>query len=123
MENHPYFVQLYAATVWKLTKKKCTLGIVDQAMDDLIEQYAMMFQRETDNLTNKQLNFLKALSADVEKFSSRETLMSYNLGSQGNIIRIKTALENKEIIDLWGNTIEFMDPLFKRWFKRVYVKW
>jgi hypothetical protein len=120
MEDHPYFVQLYAATVWKLTKTKCSPKAIDQALDDLIEQYSMMFQRETDNFTNKQLNFLKALAAGVEKFSSRETLMSYNLGSQGNVARIKTALENKEVIDLWGNTIEFMDPLFKRWFKRFY---
>ena len=122
MENHPYFVQLFAATVWKLTKTKCMKRIIDQALDDLIVQYSIMFHRETDNLTNKQLNFLKALADNVEKFSSKETLMSYNLGSQGNVKRIKVALENKEIIDLWGNTIEFIDPLFKYWFKRVYVK-
>ncbi|MCD4681822.1 MAG: hypothetical protein K8R86_00955 [Bacteroidales bacterium] len=122
MENHPYFVQLFAATVWKLTKTKCMKKIIDQALDDLIEQYSIMFQRETDSLTNKQLNFLKALANNVEKFSSKETLMSYNLGSQGNVKRIKVALENKEIIDLWGNTIEFIDPLFNYWFKRVYVK-
>jgi len=122
MENHPYFVQLYAASVWKLTKTKCTLKIIDQALNSLIELYTLMFQRETDNFTNKQLNFLKALAENVDKFSSKETLMTYNLGSQGNINRIKVALEKKEVIDLWGNKIEFIDPLFKLWFIKVYLE-
>lgn len=122
MENHPYFVQLYSASVWRLTKTKCTPKHLDTALTDLFEQYAMMYQREMDRLTNKQLNFLRAMADNIDKFSSSETLMNYHLGSQGNIKRIKKALENKEIIDLWGHQIQFIDPLFKLWFKSVYVK-
>ncbi len=121
MENHPYFVQLFAATIWKFTEKTCTLETIDQALESLMEQYSLVFQRETDNFTNKQLNFLKALAKDVQQFSSRETLTNYNLGSQGNVKRIKTALEKKEVIDLWGDKIEFMDPLFRLWFVKVYI--
>ena len=122
MENHPYFVQLYAAAAWRLTKTKCTKNHLNAALYDLFEQYAMMYQREMDGLTNKQLNFLRALADNVGKFSSVETLMNYHLGSQGNIKRIKKTLENKEIIDLWGSQIKFLDPLFKLWFKSVYMK-
>ena len=81
-----------------------------------------MYQREMDGLTNKQINFLKALADQVEKFSASETLSTYNLGSQGNIKRIKKSLENKEIIDLWEHSIQFIDPLFKLWFKSVYMR-
>jgi hypothetical protein len=121
MDNHPYFVQLYSAAVWRLTKTKCTMKHLDAALDDLFVQYAMMYQREMDGLTNKQLNFLRALADKVDKFSSSETLIDYKLGTQGNIKRIKKALENKEIIDLWGKQIEFIDPLFRLWFKSVYM--
>lgn len=122
MENHPYFVQLYASKVWKLSNVKCDLEILNKAIEEMKMQYALMFQRELDNLTNKQLNFLIALVDGVEKFSSQKTLKNYNLGSQGNVKRIKTALENKEVIDLWGNTIEFIDPLFKIWFFEDYLR-
>ena len=122
MENHPYFVQLFAATIWKFTENTCTQQTIDQALESLMEQYSLVFQRETDNFTNKQLNFLKALARDVRQFSSKETLMNYNLGSQGNVNRIKTALEKKEVIDLWGEKIEFIDPLFRLWFTKVYIK-
>ncbi|MEZ5197239.1 MAG: hypothetical protein R2764_12810 [Bacteroidales bacterium] len=57
----------------------------------------------------------------VEQFTSKETLKNYNLGSQGNIARIKSALENKEILDLWGESMEFIDPLFKIWFTQEYL--
>jgi hypothetical protein len=79
-----------------------------------------MFQLELDNLTNKQINFLKALAEGVTKFSVKETLRTYDLGTQGNISRIKSSLENSEIIDLWGDKIEFFDPLFSLWFIEIY---
>jgi len=122
MENHPYFVQLYASKVWNLTKKKCNQQIIEVALENMKLQYSIMFQREIDNLTNKQVNFLKALVNGVEQFSSGEVLSTYKLGSQGNIKRLKSALENKEILDFWTNKIEFIDPLFRIWFVEDFLK-
>jgi hypothetical protein len=48
-------------------------------------------------------------------------LLTYDLGTQGNITRIKASLENREIIDLWGDKIEFIDPLFSLWFNAIYL--
>ena len=122
MANHPYFVQLFAAKVWKLTKTKCIAKTIETALEELKMQYALMYQRETDSLSNKQVNFLRAFVKGVKQFSSQETLSLYRLGSQGNIKRIKEALENKEVLDLWGNKIEFIDPLFGIWFVEDYLK-
>lgn len=121
MENHPYFVQMFAKNVWQNTEKICTSEVIDLTLQEVIVQNSLMFQRELDNLTNKQINFLKALADGVTKFSAKETLTSYDLGTQGNITRIKSSLENSEIIDLWGDKIEFIDPLFRLWFIRIYL--
>ncbi len=121
MEYHPYFVQMLAKNVWQNTRKECNEIIIDSTLVELLDQHALMFQRELDKLTNKQVNFLKALADGVKQFSSKETLKKYDIGVQGNIIKIKTALESREIIDLWGAHIEFIDPLFKLWFIRVYL--
>jgi uncharacterized protein len=120
MENHPYFVQMLAKNVWQNTQKTCDKNIIQSTLDELIEQHSLIFQRELDNMTNKQVNFLKALAEGVSQFSAKDTLADYDLGAQSNISRIKTALENREIIDLWGGHIEFIDPLLRQWFKRVY---
>jgi uncharacterized protein len=118
MENHPYYVQLYARAIWNRTHELCFDQILDDALVDIILQNEIFFQRETDNLSNTQFAFLKALTSGISQFSSKDVLQTYNLGSQGNIRKIKTALEKKEIIDLWGKNIEFLDPVFKLWFKK-----
>lgn len=120
MENHPYFVQQLAQQVWLVSKKTCTDKDILRALENLWSHNAILFQRETDSLTNSQLNFLKAMCHNVKQFSSAETIVTYKLGTSANVIRIKEALESKEIIDLMGPTIEFMDPLFKTWLTKVY---
>lgn len=122
MENHPYFVQQLAHTVWNNTAKTCTDKELLDSLDTLLTQHAILFQREVDNLTNPQINFLKALSSDVPQLSSAETLRNYHLGTSGNVNRIKQSLVNKEVIDINPKRIEFIDPLFKLWFSTVYMR-
>jgi hypothetical protein len=120
MENHPYFVQQMAQTVWQISGKNCTNSAIDEALDKLMIQHSILFQREIDQLTNMQINFLKALCEGIIQFSAKENLDNYKLGTSANVIRIKDALESKEIIDLMGNKIEFIDPLFKHWLTKIY---
>jgi AAA+ ATPase superfamily predicted ATPase len=121
MENHPYFVQQLSQQTWLLTQKECTNKIIDRAMQNLLDHSTILYQRETDNLTNNQLNFLKALCSNVKQFSSAETINTFKLGTSANVIRIREALENKEIIDTVG-ALEFIDPLYKTWLSKVYFK-
>lgn len=122
VENHPYLVQQLANNVWLNTDKKANKEIIEKSIDQLTEQYEMLFQRELDTLTNHQINFLKALVNKEEQLSNKKTLKKYNLGTSGNINRIKTALVTKEIIDIYNKKITFIDPSFKLWFERIYMK-
>ena len=63
---------------------------------------------------------VKAMCDDVTQFSAQDIIIEYKLGSSANVIRIKEALENKEIIDTLNKEITFLDPLFKRWLKLYY---
>lgn len=121
MEMHPYFVQQLSHEVWGLVKKKCTVKDIDHALGELLLHYTILFQKEVDGLSTTQVNFLKALCRGIEKFSAAETLHEFQLGTSANVVRIKAALESKEVIDIAGGRIEFMDPLFKRWFFMVYM--
>jgi len=105
-ENHPYFVQQFAHTVWTETKRQCTEKEYQFSVDSLLSQRAILFQREVDGLTNPQINFLKALCDDVQQLSAAETLQKYRFGTSGNVNRIKTALVSKEIIDSTSKRIE-----------------
>ncbi len=122
MENHPYFVQQFAHNVWSLTDKICSADVFDHALEQLLLQNTILFQREVDSLTNTQVNFLKAVCDNVSKFSSSETIREYKLGTTGNVNRIKRSLSNQEIIEISGDKVEFVDPLFKLWFMKVFMQ-
>ena len=75
----------------------------------------------TYNMTEKQVNFLKAFISGETKFSSQSVLAKYKIGSQGNIQRIQDSLENAEIIMMGVHGYEFCEPYFKPWFKRMFM--
>lgn len=122
MQNHPYFVQQLAQAVWQQTTKKTNDAGLDEAIEELLDQYTILYQKETDMLTNYQLNFLKALCNKETSFTSQAVLQEYNLGTSTNVSRIKTALQNYEMIDILGKQISFNDPMFEIWLKKRYLK-
>jgi uncharacterized protein len=122
MENHPYYVQQLAQAVWQHTAKTATAKDIEEGLDELLDQYTILYQKEVDMLTNYQLNFLKALCNKETSFNSSRVLQEYDLGTSANISRIKTALQNHEIIDVLGKKITFNDPMFEIWLKKRYFK-
>jgi uncharacterized protein len=119
---HPYYVQQLAQQSWFRTEKECSSEIITVAFTTLVQQLSMLFQNLTDGLSNTQVNFLKALINEVEKFSSQAVVLDYGLGTSGNINKIKKMLISREIIDIEGGRITFLDPLYKSWLKEYYFK-
>jgi hypothetical protein len=121
-ECHPYYVQQLAQQCWFRTKDECSEETVYEAHEGIVDQLSLLFQSKTEELSNSQVNFLKALLHYVTQFSSKEAMDRYNLGTSANVVRIKKSLENKEIIDIRGNNITLLDPMYKSWLKTRYFK-
>jgi hypothetical protein len=73
-----------------------------------------------DEITTPQLNYLRALLNGVERFTTKENLKRFDLGSSANVKRVTTALETKEILDFVGQGTEWIDPLFKIWLEERF---
>lgn len=118
-----YYVQQLAHLVWLKTDKSVTDEIIDSALKDLLDQNALLYQRETEVLTSYQVNFLKALACGITtNLSSKENLKRFNMGTSANVNRIKDALINKEIIDCYGKNVSFLDPAYELWFKKEMME-
>ncbi len=122
VECHPYYVQQLAQQSWLRTQDICDEDIITQAFETLTLQLSLLFQSSTDLLSNTQVNLLKAISHDVEKLSSKDTIERYRLGTSANVIRIKKALINKEVLDFFDGKPTILDPVYKHWLKRYYFK-
>lgn len=120
MDNHSYFVQQLAHEAWIVSGKKCREENISEAAENLMNKLSLLYQRETDQLSNTQLNFLKALCNGETKFTTADVITRYRLGSSANVIRAKNALEQKEVIDTMESSVQFSDPMYKLWFKKLF---
>ena len=118
VQDHSYYVQQLSHLVWIAAPKTVTKEIVMAAIDDLLAQNAILYTRDTENLSNIQFNFLKALAEGVHKgLSSKEVVHKYQLGTSANVLKIKKVLIKKELIDDQQG-IYFLDPVYELWFKK-----
>ena len=120
VDNHPYYVQQLAQLCWLRCDHKMTGQVIDQSLDSLTMQLSLLFQNLTESLSTTQVNYLRALIKEETRFSSKETIQKYQLGTSANVSRIKQALTDKEIIDTVQGTGVFLDPMFKIWLNKYY---
>ncbi|MBT9899988.1 ATP-binding protein [Bacteroides thetaiotaomicron] len=119
VDNHSSYVQQLAWLLWIRTTDMATEEQLTHALEDLLDQNNILFQSETENLSAYQMNFLKAVIDGIHsKFSSKEIILKYNLGTSANIVRLKSALLQKELIETDGKEIILADPVFGVWFKK-----
>ena len=118
VQDHSYYVQQLSYLVWTATARTVTKEIILAAVEDLLAQNAILYTRDTENLTNTQYNFLKALAEGVHTgLSSKDIMYKYQLGTSANVLKIKKALIQKELIDDQAG-IYFLDPVYELWFKK-----
>lgn len=119
VDNHSSYVQQLAWLLWIRTTDIATEEQLTHALEDLLDQNNILFQSETENLSAYQMNFLKQVIDGIHsKFSSKEIILKYNLGTSANIVRLKSALLQKELIETDGKEIILADPVFGVWFKK-----
>lgn len=118
-ENLSSYVQHLAWIVWYKSDKVVRNKDIDDAVSDLLEQNKVFFQREVEQLSEYQLNFLKALANGVSSgFSRKEIIKKYRLESSANVQSVKKSLLKKGIIDIDEQTVTFDDSIFKLWMQR-----
>ncbi|GHV58698.1 hypothetical protein FACS1894182_11590 [Bacteroidia bacterium] len=120
VDNHSYYVQQLAQQAWLRTKTSCTKAIIDDSLQGIKNQLSLLFVGQIEAMATTQINFLKAVLNNETAFQSQDVLKRYNLGTSANISKIKTALMNKEIIDISAQKVEILDPIFKLWLKEEY---
>lgn len=113
VENHPYYLQQFARNVWLLSGKKVTPSIFEEAKKSLLAENNNFYTEILENLTNYQVNFLKALLNKETRLYSSNVINNYKLGSSANVKRLYNALLVKGIIVKENDKIIFTDPIFR----------
>ncbi len=121
VQFHPQYVQQLGQKVWLNTVQEVTEEVLQLGLEELLNDTGIAYHRDVESLTSTQINFLKAYLEGVREFSSRETIRNYHLGGPSNIVRIKKALEQKDIMDFFSKDPTFVDPVFELWFRKHFL--
>jgi uncharacterized protein len=123
VDDHSYYVQQLSYLVWVSTTKVATLEIIQAAENTLLAQNALLYTRDTEELTNAQHNFLKAVANDIHAgLSSKQVVHDYRLGTSANVLKIKKSLLQKELIEEGTKGVHFVDPVYRRWFQKFILQ-
>ena len=118
-EDISSYVQHLSWLVWYKTDKVVTSKDIDAAIGDLLDQNKVFFQRDVEQLSEYQFNFLKALANGVTSgFSRKDVIRKYRLESSANIQSVKKSLIKKDLIYVENQEVVFDDSLFKLWLKK-----
>lgn len=119
VDNHSSYVQHLAWLVWVHTDKVATPQDLEMAYEDIIDQNTPLFEKQTENLSTYQMNFLRAVIDGVRsEFTSQMILQKYKLGSSANVSIIKRALVKKELIEIENRQVSIPDPVMQVWLRR-----
>ena len=123
VEGNSSYVQQLAWNVLAETDHMVSEQEFNRGVNALLAQCSALFEEQLKGLTGFQMNFIRALCDGVSAdFGSKNILECYSLGSKSNITRIKTTLQDKEMIDFDKDGVYLEDPVFKIWFKRTIMK-
>jgi len=115
---HPYYVQQLSHLVWVNTRVEADEATITQSLQELVDQNAILYFREAENLNNTELRLLRAVAAKEAMLSSRDTIERYKLGTSASVVKAKRTLLSKELIDETAKKTTFMDPCFELWFNQ-----
>lgn len=116
VNNHSWYVQQLAHFVWLSTEKEVTDKNIDNGIKDIINNNLPLYISECENLSVTQLNMLVAICKEEKQLSSIKTMQEYSLGTPQNITKNKTILQSKDILNKTVDGLEFLDPVFEKWF-------
>ncbi len=124
VENFSSYVQQLSRYLLIRTPEGQTA--TEQALNDATQQLLdvneILFMQQIEPLTAYQMNFLRTIASGIhDGFSESAVRSDFTLGSPSNIVRLKKALVEKDLIYIDMKRAYFSDPVFKLWFKKKFA--
>ena len=117
VHNYSSYVQQLAWNIFALSDDVITEQDIKDGLDATMAQSVSLFVEQTANLTSYQLNLIRAICQGYhDDFGSKEVTSRFELGTKSNLIKLKNALVEREIIEITEDGCFIADPLFERWF-------
>ena len=123
VDDYPSYVQHLASIILNRTEpgETATTDILPAAVSELVSTNEALYMQQVEPLTIYQMNMLRAITAGIHSgFNEKSVRTNYDLGSPSNIVRLKDALIEKDLIYSEMKQLYLTDPVFGIWFRKRF---
>ena len=124
VDNYPSYVQHLSSILLSHLPEGGTVtdDMMASALSELISTNEALYMQQVEPLSAYQMNLLKAIVSDVHSgFNEKRVRSMFDLGSPSNLVRLRDALIDRDLIYSEMRQIYLTDPVFGLWFKKRFL--
>ena len=124
VDDYPLYVQQLASIVLNHLEPGTTATeeVLRESVRELLLANEALFMQQIEPLTVYQMNMLRAIVSGIHSgYSETAVRRNFDLGSPSNIVRLREALKERDLVYSELKLLYITDPVFALWFKMRFL--
>lgn len=124
VDNYPSYVQHLALILLNHLSQggSVTEDMMPSAISELISTNEALYMQQVEPLSGYQMNLLKAIVSGIHSgYNEKRVRSMFDLGSPSNMVRLRDALIERDLVYSEMQQLHLTDPVFGLWFKKRFV--
>lgn len=124
VDHYPSYVQHLASIVLYQTPEggMATEEVLPSAIKELISTNEALYMQQIEPLSGYQMNLLRAIVSGIHSgYNEKKVRAQFDLGSPSNMVRLRDALIERDIIYSEMRQLYINDPVFTLWFRHRFL--
>ena len=124
VDLYPSYVQHLASIVLNHTPQGefAAEELLPSAVKELISTNEALYMQQIEPLSGYQMNLLRAIVSGIHSgYNEKKVRSQFDLGSPSNMVRLRDALIERDLIYSEMRQLFITDPVFSLWFKQRFM--
>ena len=124
VDLYPSYVQHLASIVLNHTPQgeTATEELLPSAVKELISTNEALYMQQIEPRSGYQMNLLRAIVSGIHTgFNEKKVRAQFDLGAPSNMVRLRDALIERDLIYSEMRQLFITDPVFSLWFKQRFM--
>ena len=124
VDLYPSYVQHLSSIILNLTPQgeEATEEMLPSAIKELISTNEALYMQQVEPLSGYQMNLLRAIVAGIHSgYHEKKVRKEFDLGTPSNMVRLRDALIERDIIYSEMRSLYITDPVFSLWFRQRFL--
>lgn len=124
VDNYPSYVQHLSSILLNHLPQGGTVteDMMPSAVSELISTNEALYMQQIEPLSGYQMNLLKAIVSGIHSgYNEKRVRSQFDLGSPSNMVRLRSALIERDLIYSEMRQLYITDPVFALWFRKRFI--